>query len=185
MAIAGEKITLAAGALAAIGASLCCVGPLVLLTLGIGGAWIGNLTALAPYRPIFIGLSLLFLFLSYRRMARSCAMGGLCADPRGARRRRLFFWTVTALLFGLLALPYAALAAATKTVILDVGNMTCPLCRVTVRKALENVPGVAHVDVDYAAKTATVTFDPEKADADAFERAAMEAGFPSIARNQP
>ena len=46
---------LAAGGLAAILASTCCLGPLVLITLGFSGAWIGNLTALEPYRPIFIG----------------------------------------------------------------------------------------------------------------------------------
>ena len=43
------KGSLVAGVLAGIGASVCCVGPLVLLALGIGGAWIGNLTALEPY----------------------------------------------------------------------------------------------------------------------------------------
>ena len=45
--------SLVAAILAAIGASVCCVGPLVLLALGIGGAWIGNLAALEPYRPAF------------------------------------------------------------------------------------------------------------------------------------
>ena len=44
-----------AGGLAAILASTCCLGPLVLVALGFSGAWIGNLTILEPYRPIFIG----------------------------------------------------------------------------------------------------------------------------------
>lgn len=44
---------LAAGGLAAILASTCCLGPLVLVALGVSGAWIGNLTALEPYRPVF------------------------------------------------------------------------------------------------------------------------------------
>ncbi|MBE0974886.1 mercuric transport protein, partial [Escherichia coli] len=43
-----------AGGLAAILASTCCLGPLILVALGFSGAWIGNLTALEPYRPIFI-----------------------------------------------------------------------------------------------------------------------------------
>ena len=50
-----------ASAAAAIIGSLCCVAPLVLLTLGISGAWISQLTALEPYRPIFIGVMLLFI----------------------------------------------------------------------------------------------------------------------------
>ena len=53
MATFRVKGSLVAGALAAIGASVCCVGPLVLLALGIGGAWIANLTALEPLRPWF------------------------------------------------------------------------------------------------------------------------------------
>jgi mercuric ion transport protein len=56
---------LVAGILSAIGASICCIGPLVLLALGVGGAWIGSLTALEPYRPIFIGLTPLLLGFAF------------------------------------------------------------------------------------------------------------------------
>ena len=51
-----------AGGLAAILASTCCLGPLVLVALGFSGAWIGNLTVLEPYRPIFIGAALVAFF---------------------------------------------------------------------------------------------------------------------------
>ncbi len=51
-----------AGGLAAITASTCCLGPLVLVALGFSGAWIGNLTVLEPYRPLFIGAALVALF---------------------------------------------------------------------------------------------------------------------------
>ncbi|MFV2325740.1 mercuric transporter MerT family protein, partial [Escherichia coli] len=47
-----------AGGLAAILASTCCLGPLVLVALGFSGAWIGNLTVLEPYRPLFIDRNL-------------------------------------------------------------------------------------------------------------------------------
>lgn len=68
------------GVLAAVAASLCCVGPLVLLTLGMGGAWVSNLTALEPYRPIFIGVTLLFLGLAFRKLylvPQACTLGRL------------------------------------------------------------------------------------------------------------
>ena len=55
------RAALFAGGLAAILASTCCLGPLILLSLGISGAWIGNLTLLEPYRPIFIGVALIAL----------------------------------------------------------------------------------------------------------------------------
>lgn len=56
--------TLLAGGLAAVLASTCCLGPLVLITLGVSGAWIGNLSALEPWRPLFIGAALAALALA-------------------------------------------------------------------------------------------------------------------------
>lgn len=103
--------SLVAGALAAIAASVCCVGPLLLLALGIGGAWVGNLTAMAPYRPIFIGLTLLFLGLAFRKLylvTQVCAPGRPCVDPRTINRQRVVFWVVATLLLALLAVPWFA-----------------------------------------------------------------------------
>lgn len=103
--------SLMAGILAAIGASVCCVGPLVLLALGVSGTWIGNLTAMEPYRPIFVGLTLLFIGLAFRKLFRSrepCAAANACANPVVLRRQRIVFWVVTALLLGLLAVPWLA-----------------------------------------------------------------------------
>ena len=76
---------LVAGGLAAILASTCCLGPLVLVALGFSGAWIGNLTALEPYRPIFIGAALVAMFFAWRHIFRSQAGRGL-RDPAGANR---------------------------------------------------------------------------------------------------
>src|SRR5579859_4766625 len=93
------KGALLAGVAAGIGASVCCVGPLVLLALGISGAWIGNLTALEPYRPIFIGLTVLFLSLAFRKLyllPRACGPKNACAEPRVIKRQRLTFWTIAA-----------------------------------------------------------------------------------------
>lgn len=76
--------SLIAAALATIGASLCCIAPLVLLALGISGAWISYLTALEPYRPIFIGITLIFLGLAFRKLylvPQQCAPGDACAVP--------------------------------------------------------------------------------------------------------
>ncbi len=105
------KSSLAAGGLAAVIGSLCCVGPLVLLGVGIGGAWVGNLTALEPIRPVFIGLTLLFLVLAFRRLylvPQVCAPGTECADPRIMKRQRLLFWPIAVALIGLLAIPWMA-----------------------------------------------------------------------------
>ena len=111
VAVLNAKGSLIAGVLAGIGASVCCVGPLVLLALGIGGAWIGNLTVVEPYRPVFVGLTLFFLGLAYRRLyllPQVCAPGAPCADPRTNSRQRLIFWLVAASLLALLAVPWFA-----------------------------------------------------------------------------
>ena len=98
-----------AGGLAAILASTCCLGPLVLVTLGVSGAWIANLTALEPYRPIFIGAALVALFFAWRRIFRTvqaCEPGEVCAMPKMRSTYKLMFWAVAALVLIALAFPY-------------------------------------------------------------------------------
>lgn len=102
------KHTLIASALAAIGASACCVGPLVLLSLGIGGAWVSTLTRLEPLRPLFVALTVVLLALAWRKLHRApaCVPGHACADPKVGRRQKFVFWLVAPLLLGLLASPW-------------------------------------------------------------------------------
>jgi mercuric ion transport protein len=105
------KQTLWAGALAGIGASLCCVGPLALVMAGIGGAWISMLTQLEPLRPWLAGMTLLLLgFAGYRlyRQPAVCEPGQLCAEPAVQKRQRFIFWLVVVPLLLLLAFPWYA-----------------------------------------------------------------------------
>lgn len=104
-----KRGTLLAGGLAAILASACCLGPLVLVTLGFSGAWIANLTVLEPYRPIFIGAAMVALFLAWRRIFRpvqDCNPGEVCAMPQVQTTYKLIFWVVAALAAVALAFPY-------------------------------------------------------------------------------
>jgi mercuric ion binding protein len=80
----------------------------------------------------------------------------------------------------LLCLPAPAFAAAPQTAVLDMQNMTCSMCTITVHKALEKVPGVIDAKVDYDHKTATVKFDPDKTDPAALVKATTNAGFPAM-----
>lgn len=79
-------------------------------------------------------------------------------------------------------MPLATFAAPLQTAVLDVQNMTCGLCPVTVRKSLEQVVGVSQAQVDFAKKTATVKFDADKTNATALMKATTDAGFPSTVR---
>jgi mercuric ion transport protein len=100
----GAKKGLIAGlsVLGAIGASACCVIPFALFTLGVSGAWIGNLTALAPYKPLFVFGTLALLaagfYLVYRRpKAAVCADASYCARPVSSRIAKIGLWTATVL----------------------------------------------------------------------------------------
>jgi mercuric ion transport protein len=100
-----------AGGLAAILASTCCLGPLVLITLGFSGAWIANLTALEPYRPAFIAAALVALFFAWRRIwrpAAACRPGEVCAVPQVNAAYKALFLVVCALVLIALGFPYIA-----------------------------------------------------------------------------
>lgn len=73
----------------------------------------------------------------------------------------------------------AAAQEATQTLTFTVENMTCALCPVTVKHAMEAVPGVQSVAIDFDAKTATVTFDPAAATPEAIAAASTNAGYPA------
>lgn len=103
------RTALAAGGLAAILASTCCLGPLVLVMLGFSGAWIGNLSALEPYRPLFIGAALVALSFAWRQIFRpkaSCDPSQVCAAPRAQRIYKIIFWIMAALVAVAMAFPY-------------------------------------------------------------------------------
>ena len=98
------------GILGAIAASTCCIVPLVLFSLGVSGAWIGKLTALSAYQPIFIAITLGFLgygyWLVYRKPKIACAEGEACARPLPNVIVKTALWFATALVLLAFAWPY-------------------------------------------------------------------------------
>ena len=107
------KTALFGGVLAGIGASACCIGPLVLLSLGIGGAWIAHLTALEPFRPVFMALTALFLFLAFRRLyykphleSQTCIADETCNPDRARTVQRTLFWILAPVTLALVASPW-------------------------------------------------------------------------------
>jgi mercuric ion transport protein len=107
-----QKLVAAGGILGAIAASSCCIGPLALFSLGISGAWIGNLTALAPYQPYFIAATLACLgygfWLVYRPRKTTCAEGAACARPLPNRFVMLGLILATILIAGALGFDLLA-----------------------------------------------------------------------------
>lgn len=110
--MAGENksaAALAAGGIAAVLASACCLGPLLLVTAGLGGAWMGQLQVLEPFRPYTIAAALIALFFAYRRIFRpdaACNPGDVCAVPRNRMAYKAVFALVSVLVLVAIAYPY-------------------------------------------------------------------------------
>ncbi len=103
-----EAITLAGALAAAFAASACCIGPLVLTLIGIGGA--ASALALEPYRPYLLILTGALLggafYVTYRRPARSCGPGKACEMPKANRAGRVLLWVVTLVVILAATFPY-------------------------------------------------------------------------------
>lgn len=103
--------SLFAGIAAAVAASVCCVGPLVLLALGVSGAWVARLTEFESVRPVFIGVTLLLLALAFFKLyiqPPACAPNRACATSLSLRRQRIVFWLAALFVAALLAFPWYA-----------------------------------------------------------------------------
>jgi mercuric ion transport protein len=104
-------VPLAGGVLAGIAASVCCVGPPVLVLAGLSGAWIGSLEALTPYRWIPIGIAAILFAWAGKGLflvPRVCAPGSACADPKTLRWQRIVFGLALGIVTVLVAFPWYA-----------------------------------------------------------------------------
>ena len=185
--------------ISAIVASICCLGPLFLLAIGVSGAWISSLTTLSPYRPFFMIIALVFLgvafYIAYRKpKTNSCAIGSSCGTPLGKRMYIIILWIVTILIIGLLAFPYLvpyvfAEGQTTGTmrmeqVVLEVKNMYCISCPVAVKKSLTRLTGVKEPKVTIEPPEAVVVFDPAKVKLEDLIKATTNAGYPSSVKKK-
>src|ERR1700741_2275765 len=107
----GAQVLSVGGILAGLAAASCCVVPFLLFLAGISGAWIGNLTALEPYRPYFAGIAIGCIGCGFSRVSRkraaACAEGSYCARPASNRIARIGLWSGTVIIVIALLSPYA------------------------------------------------------------------------------
>jgi mercuric ion transport protein len=92
---APETASITAGALSALAASTCCVLPLTLVSIGVGGVWVAQLRSFESFQWVFIALALAaFGYAFYRLYLRPvpCESGTACASPPSRRRQRIAFW---------------------------------------------------------------------------------------------
>jgi mercuric ion transport protein len=187
-----RRLTLGGAVVAALAASSCCIGPLVLAALGIGGA--GALAVLGTYRPYVLGLTAVLLaggfYLTYRRprAAEGDACG--CERPHRAAGRagKIGLWLATAMvaLFALSPQLIACVAgksearAASGPVMratLRVEGMDCEACSVNIQGALTQAGGFRALKVDLASQTISVQYEPAAGRLDAYLAAIDELGY--------
>lgn len=183
------------GLLAAIGtgvlASACCTVPLVLVTLGVGGAWVSSFTALEAFRPYFIGVALALLaYAGYREYRNARGPQCDCEVTMRDKLRRVLLGLGVVLTLGFIASPWlikgsADVSAAerfaeagTEEVTLSIDGMTCDACAVTLHKVLTRLDGVRAAEVSYDPPRAVVRYDPVRVTVDDLVRATADVGYP-------
>ena len=190
----GERskgLSLGAALLAALAASSCCLGPVLLAALGLGGA--GLFAGIATYRPYMLAVTAAFLgvgfYLSYRKpkVVEGDACG--CDAPRSRWMPRMFLWVAAIITVLVAASPSllakvsasgshvvaASSAAATATVKVD--GIDCEACAAPIRKALAAAGGFNDLKLDVPSKTVTVTYEPGPGRPEVYLKAIDDVGY--------
>ncbi len=181
--------TLTGGVFAGIAASLCCIGPLLSLALGLGSfaasAWF------AQWRPVFLTVTFVLLglawYLTYRRPKADCADGSCALPPGKAARISLWLGTLMALAVAIYpSLPAAnhqidsaAVAVGDAKLSVLIPSMDCPPCAKGIEASLSRAPGVKQAVVDYETKAAVLIYDASVTNRDKLLALIDASGFPA------
>lgn len=189
------KLTAVGSVVAVIGASLCCIGPLMALLLGAGG--LAAAAGLEKWRPLFLGVTFALLvaawYLMYRKpKGEGCVQGPACeAKGRGTASRRVV-WLATVVAIGLAALPlYAGVLARLlqpgrpagsapangAALRVRITSMDCAACAVSIERMLAKAEGVARAKVSFKTKEAVIEYDPARISPDKIVEVIKETGF--------
>jgi mercuric ion transport protein len=180
-----ERLATGGAVVAAFAASLCCIGPLLFVVLGLGT--FGAATAFESARPYLLGAAVLLLaFGFYRAYFRrvACAPGEACATKPVSHASRIVLWVASVMVLAFALSPYYAGSLVRRVsgspntqnaphlnqqqqVSFKVTGMTCAGCEMTIKVALERTPGVRSAEVNYERSEAVVVYDanittPEK-----------------------
>ncbi len=176
----------------AILASICCIGPIVLAVLGVGGA--GLFSKFANLRPYLIGITVVFLglafYFTYRKRKVKCE-DGTCKIRRAPKWNKIALWVVTILVVFFLAFPYLVSGLNTNSannqmngeiseVTITVEGMTCSGCEFNVESAIKKLNGILKVKADYKKGEVNVKFEKGKANVNDMMKAINKAGYKAI-----
>lgn len=200
-----QKATLGGSIIAAITASLCCIGPLVAVALGAGG--FAASTVFEKWRPVFLGVTFALLalawYLTYQKPKAACEEGSACATKPVSKWNKMVLWLATGVVLIMAAFPSLSSVILRTTqssapVAVTDGNsavlkvkipsMDCAACAVSIQTQLRQQPGVVTANVTYDTKEAVVQYDTRKLSPEKIIAAIDETGFraePTISKEQP
>ena len=168
-----EKLTNIGVITGSLLASLCCIGPLALASLGLGGA--GFAAGLEKFRPYFMGFTFLTLgfafYMNYRKKEVECEDGS-CKVESGSKTNKIILWLITGIALILISFPYINwgddnfdfnnVSSEYTVVTIPVDGMTCPSCNKAVELAVRKLKGIIKVRADHEKGEAIVAYRPEK-----------------------
>jgi copper chaperone CopZ len=178
-----------AGILSALLATTCCIGPLLLVAIGLGSgaAFVGR------YHWLFLIAGIAVLTWAWAKYLREKTMCDCEHKTMQGRRSGIFtllIATVIVLGFGSLNISryvFASAPASAQTqtqlvnrlgrVVIPVEGMSCATCEIAVRHALKRVDGVKSAHVSVVSKTATVDYEPQKTDPQQLVTAINSTGY--------
>ncbi|HUZ06198.1 MAG TPA: mercuric transporter MerT family protein [Candidatus Paceibacterota bacterium] len=200
-----QKAALGGSLLAAITASLCCIGPLVAVLLGASG--FAASAVFEKWRPVFLGVTFALLalawYLTYRKPKAPCEEGSTCATRPVAKWSKVVLWFATGVVLVTAAFPSlssailrgtqssapVAVADGNSAVLkVKIPSMDCAACAVSIQTKLRQQPGVVTAQVSYDTKTAMVQYDATKLTPEKIIAAIDETGFkaePSTPKGNP
>ena len=192
-----EKLTMVGSVAAAIAASICCVGPLIAVMLGVGS--LSAASKLQEWRPLLLGVTFVLLalawHLTYRKPnAEACRQRGACATRSGTKGGKVILWITTILAVALAAVPLYAGAVAwflhpegarsarsagarASTLAVKIPSMDCAACAMNIQRRLMKEAGIARAEVVFRTKEAVIEYDSARISADKIAAVIDEAGF--------
>ncbi len=189
-----QKATLGGSVLAAITASLCCIGPLVAVVLGASG--FAASAVFEKWRPVFLVVTVALLglawYLTYRKPKAACEAGSACSTEPVAKWNQVVLWLATAFVLMAAAFPTlssailrstatnppAAVADGNSAVLnVKIPSMNCAACALNIRSVLKKQPGVQQARVSFDTKEAVVRYDPTKLSPEKIIAAIDQTGF--------
>lgn len=174
------QIVIGASVLSAIVASLCCIGPLIALGLGLGG--FAAASVFAKWRPFFLAVTCVLLglswYLTYRRAKETCREGSVCAGHSVPLWNKIMLWAATIVVAGTVAFPFYLGAVArwaqespraaenrasgeAAALQVKIPSMDCRACAASIESMLRKQSGVKDARVSFDTKEAVVQYDPQ------------------------